>query len=143
MKKILLSLITLQCGVTLATSVQAQTVFQCTTQNHKVIKAVDAGKNIQYSFGKSTATPELALSIPRNRVTTSQWTGIGRDEGYSIQIPNGNTTYEVFHTFDKITRQKSAGVNVMQKDQLLATVNCDPSKPMINKLQGIKLRSEF
>ncbi len=83
------------------------------------------------------------MSIPRDKVTTYQWAGIGRDENYSIQIRNGKIVYDVFHSFDKSTRKNSAGINVMQEDEQLATVSCDMSKPIINKLEGIKLRSEF
>lgn len=143
MKKILFTLIVVSSSFFAVIPVYAETIFQCTTKNNKVIKVVDAGKTIQYSFGKSIKTPEIALSIPRNKVTTYQWAGIGRDENYSIQIPNGKTVYDVFHSFDKSMRKNSAGINVMQQDEQLATVSCDMRKPIINKLEGIKLRAEF
>lgn len=143
MKKTLLRLIVVLYSFFAVAPVYAETIFQCTTTNNKVIKVVDVDKTIQYSFGKSLKTPEIALSIPRNKVTTYQWAGIGRDENYSIQIPNGKIVYDVFRSFDRSTRKNSAGINVMQDNEQLATVSCDMRKPIINKLEGIKLRSEF
>ncbi len=104
MKKTLLRLIVVLYSFFAVAPIYAETIFQCTTKNI-IIKVVDADKSIQYSFGKSLKTPEIALSIPRNKVTTYQWAGIGRDENYSIQIPNGKIVYDVFHSFDRSTRK--------------------------------------
>jgi predicted helicase len=122
---------------------QSKTVFNCTTTNNKVIQVCDAGNMISYSFGKANATPELAITVPRNKVTTYQWQGIGRYENYAINIPNGKTIYRVNDSLDKMSQQYTAGVEVSNNDKLLATVECAANKKITSKIQGIKLRPEM
>ena len=122
---------------------QSKTVFHCTTTNNKVIQVCDAGNMISYSFGKANATPELAITVPRNKVTTYQWQGIGRYENYAINIPNGKTIYRVNDSLDKMSQQYTAGVEVSNNDKLLATVECAANKKITSKIQGIKLRPEM
>jgi len=122
---------------------QSKTIFSCTTTNNKVIQVCDAGKTISYSFGKANVTPELAITVPRNKVTTYQWEGIGRYESYAINIPNGKTIYRVNDSIDKIEQKYTAGVDVSSNDKLLATVECAANKKVISKLQGINLRPEM
>ena len=122
---------------------QSKTVFNCTTTNNKVIQVCDAGNTISYSFGKANDTPELAITVPRNKVTTYQWEGFGRYENYAINIPNGKTIYRVNDSLDKMSQQYTAGVEVSNNDKLLATVECAANKKIISKIQGIKLRPEM
>ena len=122
---------------------QSKTVFNCTTTNNKVIQVCDAGNMISYSFGKANATPELAITVPRNKVTTYQWQGIGRYENYAINIPNGKTIYRVNDSLDKMTQQYTAGIEVSNNDKLLAIVECAANKKVTSKIQGIKLRPEM
>lgn len=122
---------------------QSKTVFNCTTTNNKVIQVCDAGNTISYSFGKANATPELAITVPRNKVTTYQWEGFGRYENYAINIPNGKTIYRVNDSLDKMSQQYTAGVEVSNNDKLLATVECAANKKITSKIQGIKLRPEM
>ncbi len=122
---------------------KSKTVFNCTTTNNKVIQVCDSGNTIHYSFGKVNTTPELAISIPRNKVTTYQWEGIGRYENYAINIQNGKTIYRVNESLDKMTHQRIAGVEVSSNEKLLATVECAANKKVISKLQGINLRPEM
>ena len=122
---------------------QSKTVFNCTTTNNKVIQVCDAGNMISYSFGKANATPELAITVPRNKVTTYQWQGIGRYENYAINIPNGKTIYRVNDSIDKIEQKYTAGVDVNSNDKLLATLECAANKKVTSKIQGIKLRPEM
>lgn len=121
---------------------KTQTIFQCTTTNNKIVQVCDAGKTINYSFGKPNQTPELAVSVLRNKVTTHQWEGIGRYENYSINIPNGNYFYRVFSSIDKINQSHSAGVEISKNDNLIATVNCAPSKKFTSNLIGVNLQPE-
>lgn len=122
---------------------QSKTVFSCTTTNNKVIQVCDGGNTISYSFGKANVTPELAITVPRNKVTTYQWEGIGRYESYAINIPNGKTIYRVNDSIDKIEQKYTAGVDVSSNDKLLATVECAANKKVISKIQGINLRPEM
>lgn len=144
MKKLLLSIIvsTFSIGVWANCSSPSKTIFQCTTTNNKVIQVCDAGKNITYSFGKQNQTPELSVAVARNKVKTYQWEGIGRYENYSVNIPNGNNFYRVFHSLDKINQSTSSGVEVSKNGDLLATVECSNSKKIINNLEGVNLQSE-
>ena len=91
MKKLIIGLTFAACSHSLfaACPNQNKTVFNCTTTNNKVIQVCDAGNTISYSFGKANATPELAIAVPRIKVTTYQWEGFGRYENYAINIPNG------------------------------------------------------
>ncbi|AXY55743.1 hypothetical protein CDG60_03525 [Acinetobacter chinensis] len=117
-----------------------KTVFSCTTANNKTIQVCDAGKSISYSFGKASS-PELSIAVPRNRVTTQQWNGIGRHMSYSVNIPNGNTVYSVFNTVDKFQEYSGSGVEVIQNRKLLATVKCSESKKIVNNIEGINLKN--
>ena len=145
MKKLIIGLAVAVCSHSLfaACPSQSKTVFNCTTTNNKVIQVCDAGNTISYSFGKANATPELAITVPRNKVTTYQWQGIGRYENYAINIPNGKTIYRVNDSIDKIEQKYTAGVDVNSNDKLLATLECAANKKITSKIQGIKLRPEM
>ena len=145
MKKFIIGLAVAACSHSLfaACPSQTKTIFMCTTTNNKVIQVCDAGNTISYSFGKANATPELAIAVPRNKVTTYQWEGFGRYENYAINIPNGKTIYRVNDSLDKMSQQYTAGVEVSNNDKLLATVECAANKKITSKIQGIKLRPEM
>ncbi len=145
MKKLIIGLAVAACSHSLfaACPSQTKTIFMCTTTNNKVIQVCDAGNTISYSFGKANATPELAIAVPRNKVTTYQWEGFGRYENYAINIPNGKTIYRVNESLDKMSQQYTAGVEVSNNDKLLATVECAANKKITSKIQGIKLRPEM
>ncbi|WP_042893354.1 hypothetical protein [Acinetobacter junii] len=145
MKKLIIGFTVAVCSHSLfaACPSQSKTVFNCTTTNNKVIQVCDAGNTISYSFGKANATPELAITVPRDKVTTYQWEGFGRYENYAINIPNGKTIYRVNESLDKMSQQYTAGVEVSNNDKLLATVECAANKKITSKIQGIKLRPEM
>ena len=145
MKKLIIGIAVAACSHSLfaACPSQSKTVFNCTTTNNKVIQVCDAGNTISYSFGKANATPELAIAVSRDKVTTYQWEGFGRYENYAINIPNGKTIYRVNDSLDKMSQQYTAGVEVSNNDKLLATVECAANKKITSKIQGIKLRPEM
>lgn len=144
MKKIMIVFAVLHShSVFAACPSQSRTIFNCTTINNKVIQVCDAGKTISYSFGKTNTSPELAITIPRNKASTYQWQGIGRYENYAINIPNGKTIYRVNESLDKMSQQYIASVEVTNNDQLIATVKCATNKRVISEIQGIKLRPEI
>ena len=117
------------------------TVFSCLTAKGKRIQVCDAGATIDYSFGKPDAPAEIVVRAPRAQAATSQWGGVGRYISYSVQVPNGNTTYTVFTSVDKMADQPKteAGVHVEVKRKLVATVQCAPEQPLVERLQGIAL----
>lgn len=123
----------------------SKTLFSCIAQkNGKRIEACDAGETIDYSFGKPGKKPELALSVPRDEVTTWQWKGIGRYINYSVSIPNNDHVYRVFTSFDKMVPEDegfSAGVEVEKGGELLATVYCKEDT-LKESLEGVDLKEE-
>lgn len=140
MKKLIVVLALLSSGSAFATCPNSsKTVFQCTTNNNKVVQVCDAGKTIKYAFGKTNASPELTLSVPRNKVTTYQWDGIGRYINYTVNIPNGKTIYQVSHSLDKHTQEESAGISVTSNGKSLAEIPCNLNKKIINRMEGINL----
>lgn len=115
-------------------------IFACTTTNNKVLEVCNAGKTIDYSFGKKGANPELAFSTPRSAVTTNQWQGIGRNMYYSVLIPNGtDTVYEVFSNVDKFEEQTAFGIYVFVNRKRVATVECKPNT-VTDNIEGVNLR---
>ena len=121
----------------------SQTLFFCKIQKSgKLLEVCDAGKTIQYSFGKPRKKPELSLALPRNKVSTYQWAGVGRYEHYSVMIPNGDTTYTVFWGVDKLAEgfPEEAGVTVEIKGREVARILC-VNKTVVHKLIDVNLKS--
>lgn len=119
-------------------SCKSKTIFSCTTTKGKVVEVCDAGPNIQYSFGKKGATPEMAIAIPRRKASTYQWDGMGSGMTYTVRIPNGNTVYEVFSSADRNTQEISSGINVEIGGKQVATLTCKP-ETVIDNIEGAQL----
>ena len=123
-----------------------KTVFSCLTGKGKLIEVCDAGKTINYSFGFPNSKPEIVVTVPRNKATTTQWNGFGRHMSYSVNIPNGNTVYNVFWGVDKMLEgdetepQVEAGVYVEVNKKHAATVKCVGEKNIQQNIEGIELR---
>lgn len=116
-------------------------LFTCTTTNKKQLLLCDAGQTLRYTLGKAGITPEMNLSITRGSASTQQWSGMGRSISYSINIPNGNTLYEVFWGADRMADEHEieAGVNVGINGQQVATVKCRPDTVQ-NSMEGVDLK---
>lgn len=119
-------------------SCQTSTIFSCTTTKGKVVEVCDSGKTIDYSFGKKGAKPELALSVPRAEVTTTQWDGTTTGIYYSVLIPNGNTKYEVFSNVDRNAQEESSGIYVFINGNNAATITCK-TESVVDNLEGVSL----
>lgn len=119
----------------------SKTVFSCLTTKGKQIEVCDAGETMEYSFGKPKGKPEIVVKIPRSQASTSQWNGMGRYMSYSVDIPNGNTTYNVFWGVDRLTDEHAieAGVNVLISNKMAATVKCS-GKKIEQDMEGIDLK---
>jgi hypothetical protein len=104
----------------------SKTLFACTTAKGKLIEVCDAGKTIGYSLGKRGAKPDVAFKVPRERVTTYQWKGIGRTISYSVDISHGDNTYSIYENSDKMVEKPSIqrGVHVFSNGKLLANMKC-------------------
>ena len=119
-----------------------KTVFECTTTQKKIVQVCDAGTTLSYKFGKSLAKPELQLKVARQKATTYQWNGIGPTESYTVNIPNGNTTYSVFSILDKNNFKSTSGISVYQNKKEIATLYCDAQYLVIEDLFDIDLPAE-
>ncbi len=121
---------------------KSKTIFSCATTNGKYVEVCDAGSVIGYSFGKKGA-PELALKIPRDEVTTTQWKGIGRYISYTVNIPNADAVYSVYSSTDKNAKRQETewGINVEVSGNQAATIKCSP-KSVVDNMQGVDLREQ-
>lgn len=128
-------------GMALAACPSGQkTLFACSTTNDKQVQVCDAGRSIGYTFGRPGRAPELALDVPRNRASTYQWPGTGRTTTYSLSVPNGDTTYTVYSTFDRLadTLDFQHGIQVEVRGQQVANLHCrEPG--LIDNLEGVDL----
>ena len=118
------------------------TVFSCVTGKGKIIEVCDSKKTIDYSFGKPSEKPDLALKVPRESASTTQWNGMGRWISYSVEIPNGNTVYSVFWGADRLSEKHEieAGINVEINKKHAATVKCVGENKITQNIEGIDLR---
>ncbi|MFM2479512.1 hypothetical protein [Celerinatantimonas sp. MCCC 1A17872] len=139
-KKFSLSIISMIMLISI-NSAMAEVIFSCNTTHNKKIEVKDSGAYIQYKFGINLDKPELSLSVPREKASTGQWNGVGRDMEYEVTIPNGNTNYTVFFSVDKSSAEhtKTAGVRVLANDKYITTVYCR-SSTLIQSLEGINLK---
>lgn len=121
-------------------------LFRCATTNGKQIELVDHGEILRYTFGPA-GQPELVLDVDRDLATTYQWQGIGRNEAYSVDVPNptatdGDFVYSVFWNYDKVAEASeafSAGVVVYQDGESVATIECADPEAMTMNLIGVDL----
>jgi len=121
----------------------SQTVFSCLTAKGKVIQVCDTGKTIDYSFGKP-GQPEIVVRAARAQASTFQWQGVGRNISYTVNVPNGNTTYNVYWAADRLSEAHpvEAGVNVEKDRKRIATVRCVGEKHIIQAIEGIDLKPD-
>jgi hypothetical protein len=119
-----------------------RTVFTCLAAKGKRIQVCDAGKTIDYSFGKPGVPPEIVVRAPRGDASTSQWQGVGRYLSYSVKVPNGKTNYNVFWSADRLTEEHGieAGVDVEVDGKRVATVKCVGEKHIVQAIEGIDLK---
>ncbi|TXH51584.1 MAG: hypothetical protein E6Q87_01330 [Cellvibrionales bacterium] len=128
----------LSCSAFAESTCASKVIFSCTTTKGKTVEVCDAGSTIKYSFGKKGAPPEMVLAIPRAAASTHQWDGMGRYMSYNVQIPNGNTVYEVFSSVDKIEQEITSGINVEIAGKHAATLTCKPGTG-IDNIEGVEL----
>ena len=62
---------------------------------------------------------------------------MGSHISYSVNVPNGNTVYNVFYAMDRLTEKHSieAGVNVTINGKQITTVKC-LEKNLVANLEG-------
>jgi hypothetical protein len=121
-------------------------LFRCATTNGKQIELVDHGEVLRYTFGPA-GQPELVLDVDRDLATTYQWQGVGRNEAYSVDVPNptatdGDYVYSLFWNYDKVVQESealTAGVVVLQDGEPVATIECADPDTMTMNLIGVDL----
>ncbi|MBA4257354.1 MAG: hypothetical protein C0445_15980 [Polaromonas sp.] len=118
------------------------TVFACLSGQGKRIQVCDAGRTLDYSFGRPGSPPEITLRVPRRDAATFQWAGVGRYLSYTVELPNGNTLYRVFWGADRLTEAHAveAGVHVEVNQRLVATVRCVGERHIVQNIEGIDLK---
>lgn len=81
---------------------------------------------LTYRFGPE-GKPELTLTEPLETVDYFPWPGIGRAIWESVSFRNEGVTYEVWSSFDRLDENAvmEGGVNVLTKDETLATLTCN------------------
>lgn len=115
-------------------------IFSCTTKKMKFVEVCDAKQTIKYSYGKKGVTPELALSVPREKVTTIQWNGMGSSMYYDVNIPNGKTVYSAYWNAEKGPEgEVSAGIIAEVDGKQVADIACDMSSVEQN-IEGVDLK---
>ena len=114
-------------------------LFYCVTESGKEISLYDFGDRIEYSFGVA-GQPEIVLSRTREEASTYQWAGVGRSIHYSVDVPNGDTVYSVFWSFDRLSsqREETGGVTVAINGEHAATVPRG-SGDIVQNLEGVDL----
>ncbi len=124
-----------------AQAASAETIFECTTKNGKVIKLTETADTVRYSFGKPNR-PELVLDSDIVSAVYSPYQGVGRYMNYSVQVQNddarGATTYTVFTSADKNSDATKAGVLVNTSDNKEVEILCHPNKIRVNRLETME-----
>ena len=84
---------------------------------------------VTYTFGPKGA-PELTLTEAVETVDHQPWPGIGRSIWEDTSLSNGDFTYEVWQSFDKLEQNEdlagAGGVTVTQNGETLVSLSCDP-----------------
>lgn len=132
--KTFLSAIALMTAMT--TVAHAQTIFECTTTNGKVIKLSENADEVNYSFGKPNR-PELVFSSDIVSTVYRPYQGVGRYMNYAVQVQNNDAMYEVFTSADKQSDRTKAGVLVIT-DKKETEILCHPNKIRINRLETME-----
>jgi hypothetical protein len=121
--------IALLVGNAWAACAQNATVFSCTTAREKRIEICETGDSLVYSFGHPNAKPEMSVRVKTAQAKASSWRGAVKWRFYAIDIPNGNTVYNIYFGTppDAKNTTQEGGVNVLTADAVTATVTCNPS----------------
>lgn len=107
----------------------AQTLVSCSLrQGALYLETCLLGDYATYAYGKTGLRPELALARPVTQVDMTPWPGIGRYIWEDFTFFNGDVSYQVFYSIDKLAEAGSgltAGLTVRQGAQTLAEFSCD------------------
>ena len=101
-------------------------IFKCDIKNHKQINLHAKSGDVIYSFGKFGEKPELELSRKKKQIETNFGNLSGRYATNSIIIRNGNYSYRLTTSVDRIAdiQEPSTSLTVMKNDKDLTTLQC-------------------
>ena len=108
-----------------AAACQGDTAFSCRI-GQKTLEVCYWKGALIYGFGPDSA-PELSITEPLETAAYTPWPGIGRAIWESVVFQNDAIGYEVWTSFDRLdeTAVLEGGVNVLEGDEILATLACD------------------
>jgi len=101
-------------------------IFKCDVKNHKQIILHTKSGDVIYSFGRTGGKPELELSRKKQQIETNFENLSGRYATNSIIIRNGNYSYRLTTSIDRIAdiQEPSTSLTVMKNDKDLTTLQC-------------------
>lgn len=95
--------------------VGSKSVELCLTPNER---------RVTYRFGPVDA-PEIELTRDFDEITMQPWSGVGRGIWDQVAIPNGDFSYDLYWSADKIDRTVYGGVEVRRNANTVASLSCD------------------
>ncbi|PZX12542.1 hypothetical protein [Celeribacter halophilus] len=102
-----------------------ETVFACSLgAKHVELCLTPAEGRVTYRFGPERA-PEIELTRDFDEITMQPWSGIGRSIWDRVTIPNGDYSYSLSWSYDKIDQEVSGGIEVARGETVLASLACE------------------
>jgi hypothetical protein len=105
-------------------------VFSCTISG-KALQLCHWKGALIYNFG-DPERPELSIAEPLQTAAFTPWNGIGRYIWETLAFRNAGYTYEVWTSAERgpeATEGLTGGITVLQGDQTIAQLTCDPGTP--------------
>ncbi|GEM_PF-978449 len=101
-------------------------IFKCKFKNSKQVSLYKKSSSIIYSFGKPNSKPELQLQKKRDEIDTNLENLSGRYATNSIKIKNGNYSYKLTTSVDRIAVQQDplTTLTVAKSNNDLTTLQC-------------------
>ena len=116
-------------------------LFSCNIidQNDRV-SVCAAINQIRYTFGTNKQIPKIILQSMLNDAYVP-WMGQGRYVNDDLNITQADKTYRVYSTLDLSSKEPSVtgGIDIIQKDQIIAALQCDPKSLISNISAGSRL----
>ncbi|MDO5770401.1 MAG: hypothetical protein Q4P13_12935 [Psychrobacter sp.] len=119
-----------------ANSDKCEAIFTCKLKSKAVEVCDTHNGNLIYRYGKSLDKPEMKVILPYEKASMSHWNGVGRYQNTILNIPNKNTTYSIFNSFDSISQHTQSGVWVEVNGEQVSELICD-SDSVHHKLNDI------
>jgi hypothetical protein len=109
-------------------------IFACTFNGGaKRVDLCVTGADLTYTFGPPSAV-ELRLVNPLDFPLYTPWNGIGSSLWETVIFQNEDIVYEVWTSQQKMAEgaPPEGGINVLEGEQVLAELTCDPGSVMAN-----------